>query len=86
MRVSAITISLSAATLIASGVAAFAQESSQPSWVGLVNTSPRYEPSQNTLGRFSKTPNGNFNTTTQLEDGDASGMGAGPGGGVPNGN
>ena len=39
-----------------------------------------------TLGRYNVTASGNFNSTERLEDGSASGLGSGPGGGSPNGN
>lgn len=38
-----------------------------------------------TLGRFTKTPDGNFNSTQSLLEGTASGKGSGPDAGSPNG-
>lgn len=38
-----------------------------------------------TLGRFTKTPDGNFNSTRSMEEGTSSGDGSGPFGGSPNG-
>ena len=37
------------------------------------------------LGRFTKTPDGNFNSTRSLLEGTASGKGSGPDAGSPNG-
>lgn len=39
-----------------------------------------------TLGRFSKTPTGNFNSTRSIEEHRSSGQGSGDFGGNPNGN
>jgi hypothetical protein len=38
-----------------------------------------------TLGRFTKTPDGNFNSTRSMEEGTSSGDGSGPYAGSPNG-
>jgi hypothetical protein len=98
MKKSARTISviMAGASIIALGTQAFGQTSSPQytdkdraamnryqAYSDLTTGSIRNAP---TLGRFSKTPDGNFNSTESMEDGTSSGDGSGPFGGSPNGN
>ncbi|WP_158809928.1 hypothetical protein [Beijerinckia sp. L45] len=91
----AMSVAVAGVSIIAMGTQAFAQTAASPytdsdraamnhyqAYSDLTTGSIQRAP---TLGRFTKTPDGNFNSTRSLEEGTSSGDGSGPFGGSPNG-